>query len=111
MIGRSPHQSRTVLPMIELHPASVPKPPTYPEDYDDFERRLICALGVTVGGESLSKALGFRSQDAFRKAHQRGRLPVGTFEIAGRRGRFASTVDIATWLWCQRSRSHGGLAP
>lgn len=97
--------------MIELHPASAPKAATSPDDYDDFERRLIRALGATVGGESLSKALGFRSQDAFRKAYQRDRLPVWTFEIAGRRGRFASTADIATWLWRQRPRNHGGLAP
>lgn len=71
--------------------------------YENFERRLILALGATVGGDTLSRALGYRSQDAFRKAYQRGRLPVATFELSGRRGRFAASVDIAHWLWCQRT--------
>ena len=72
------------------------------ETYVVFEARLIRALGATVGGEALSRALGYPSQDAFRKAHHRGRVPVAIFEVAGRRGRFATVVDIAAWLWCQR---------
>lgn len=72
------------------------------ESYDAFETRLIRALGATVGGETLSRSLGYPSQDAFRKAHHRGRVPVETFEVAGRRGRFAAVVDIAAWLWRQR---------
>lgn len=71
--------------------------------YEGFERRLILAIGATVGGDALSKALGYPSQDAFRKAYQRGRLPVATFELDGRRGRFAAAADIAHWLWCQRA--------
>ena len=31
------------------------------------------------------------------------RVPVATFEVAGRRGRFAAAVDIAAWLRRQRS--------
>ena len=73
------------------------------ESYDAFETRLIRALGATVSGEMLSRALGYPSQDAFRKARHRGRVPVETFEVAGRRGRFAAVVDIAAWLWRQRS--------
>jgi hypothetical protein len=72
------------------------------EAYEVFETRLIRALGAMVGGESLSRALGFPSQDAFRKALHRGRVPVATFEIMGRRGRFATVIDIAAWLWRQR---------
>lgn len=79
--------------------------PVSQETYEDFEHRLIRALGATVGGNSLSRALGYPSQDAFRKAHQRGRLPVKTFELEGRRGRFATAADIATWLWRKRSGS------
>jgi hypothetical protein len=74
-----------------------------PRSYEDFETRLILALGATVGGEALTRALGYPSQDAFRKAHHRGRVPVTTFEVQGRRGRFASAIDIATWLWDQRA--------
>lgn len=70
--------------------------------YEEFEGRLIRALGATVGGRSLAKALGYPSQDAFRKASQRGRLPIRTFVVTGRRGRFAAATDIAQWLWGQR---------
>ncbi|MDP3522522.1 MAG: hypothetical protein Q8S02_18070 [Hydrogenophaga sp.] len=87
---------------MEHHPAQLPQC-----SYEEFERRLILALGATVGGSALTKALGYRSQDAFRKALQRKRLPVCTFELVGRRGRFASAVDIANWLWDQRSQKSG----
>lgn len=80
--------------------------PVARETYEVFETRLIRALGATVGGETLSRSLGYPSQDAFRKAHHRGRVPVETFEVAGRRGRFAAVVDIAAWLW----RLRGGNA-
>lgn len=72
------------------------------ESYEVFEARLIRALGATVGGGGLSRALGYPTQDAFRKAHQRGRVPIATFEVRGRRGRFAMVVDIAAWLWRER---------
>lgn len=95
--------SVTVSRMIHQMPASPDGPVTpHSQSYDEFERRLVLTLGATVGGESLTRALGYPSQDAFRKAHQRGRLPINTFELEGRRGRFALAVDIAGWLWCQR---------
>lgn len=80
-----------------------PRSPSQLDSYEDFETRLIRALGATVGGVALTRALGYPSQDAFRKAHQRGRVPVATFEVEGRRGRFASAIDIAGWLWRQRT--------
>ena len=76
--------------------------------FDDFEQRLVRALGATVGGGQLTRALGYPSQDAFRKASHRGRLPVRTFEMVGRRGRFAVTTDIAQWLWDQRAGQGSG---
>lgn len=72
------------------------------ESFEAFEERLVRALGATVGGHALTRALGYPSQEAFRKAFQRDRVPVVTFEIKGRRGRFAATTDIADWLWAQR---------
>lgn len=79
-------------------------PETHPA-YEKFEQNLVRSLGATVGGRSLSMALGYPSQDAFRKAIQRGRVPVTTFEIDGRRGRFAAAADVAAWLWRQRAGS------
>ncbi len=87
----------------QLHSAAV-----QPKTYEDFEYRLISALGATVGGRALTMALGYPTQDAFRKASHRGRLPVRTFEMVGRRGRFAVTTDIAQWLWDQRAGQGSG---
>lgn len=70
--------------------------------FEGYADRLIRNLGPVVGGAALTKALGYRSQAAFRQAAARNRLPVPTFEFEGRRGRFADTQDIAAWLWKQR---------
>jgi len=72
----------------------------------EYELVLTEALGPVVGGRELAAALGFASQDAFRKSRQRGRLPVPTFELDGRRGRWAATADIAAWLWARRHPPH-----
>lgn len=82
------------------------------QQFEDFEILLVRALGAAVGGAALTRALGYPSQEAFRKAHQRGILPVPTFELAGRRGRFAATTDIAVWLWEQKqTASSAPLSP
>lgn len=70
-----------------------------------FEARLTRNLGPVIGGSQLAQALGYRTPAAFRKAIQRGVVPIHTFTLVGRRGRFAATTDIAAWLWSQRSRS------
>jgi len=59
---------------------------------------LEAAHGFIVGGPTLARLLGYRSGDAFRKASQRGMLPVHTFTLPNRRGRFARTADVAQWL-------------
>lgn len=68
----------------------------------EYQADLTRVLGPVVGGAELTAALGFRTQGAFRKARERGCLPVKTFIVEGRRGRFAATADIAAWLWAQR---------
>lgn len=70
--------------------------------YERFELSLLRSLGATIGGAGLSHALGYPSPDAFRKAYQRGLIPITTFEIDGRKGRFAAVTDIAAWLWTQK---------
>jgi hypothetical protein len=66
-----------------------------------LEAYLTHTLGAVVGGATLSRTLGFRSQDAFRRALARDRIPVRVFCIEGRRGRFALTRDVARWLHSQ----------
>ena len=70
----------------------------------DYQDELTRVLGPLIGGTQLTAALGFKTQEAFRKAIQRGSVPVKTFVISGRRGRFAATADLAAWLWAQRQR-------
>lgn len=63
-----------------------------------LEAQLIRTYGVIVGGARLSQALGYPTQQAFRQAVARGRVPVPLFTIPGRRGKFAQIQDIARWV-------------
>jgi hypothetical protein len=71
----------------------------------DYQAELVRVLGPTLGGRALVAALGYPTVEAFQKARERGRVPVPTFAVPGRRGRFAATTDVAAWLWRQRRGS------
>lgn len=64
-----------------------------------LEAQLIRAYGAIVGGARLTQALGYPTQQAFRQAVARGRVPVPLFTIPGRRGKFAQIQDIARWVY------------
>jgi hypothetical protein len=51
-----------------------------------------------IGGGDLRRLLGYRTGAAFRQAAHRRRLPIPTFFIEGRRGRFARTGDVAAYF-------------
>lgn len=68
-----------------------------------LESSLLRELGPVLGGAALARALGYRTQAAFRTAALRGQVPVPLFYLAGRRGRFALTRDVAYWLADARS--------
>lgn len=76
--------------------------------YSALVVHLSSEYGPLIGGAALVKALGFRSSEALRQAVSRKKLPVKTFPIKNRRGRFAYTVDVARWLAAQASNSEGG---
>lgn len=59
---------------------------------------LLAAHGELIGGADLAHCLGFKTPRAFQKAASARRLPVQTFSLNGRRGRFARTRDLAAWL-------------
>lgn len=63
-----------------------------------INRELAEANGPLIGGSALRKALGFSSAEAFRQAYFRGHVPIKVFSIPNRRGKFAYTCDVATWL-------------
>lgn len=63
-----------------------------------MQEALLTTHGELLGGAALARTLGFKTQRAFQKAAVAGRLPLDTFVIAGRRGRFARTRYVAIWL-------------
>lgn len=54
--------------------------------------------GEVIGGALLSKVLGYPTMAAMKVALGRKTLSIPTFFIPGRRGRFALTSEVATWL-------------
>ena len=60
--------------------------------------QLLERYGPVVGGQDLRRLLGYPSPASFRQAAMRGTIPVPVFEIPNRRGRFALTQEVATWL-------------
>lgn len=61
-------------------------------------RRLIAEHGELIGGGALSRCLGYRTQRAFQMGIKRGQVPVETFNLPGRRGRYGRTFEVAAWL-------------
>ena len=58
---------------------------------------LIRDFGLVVGGKDLMRLLGFRTYKTFYSACTRHQLPVRVFQLPGRKGMFAKTVDVADW--------------
>ncbi len=59
---------------------------------------LLKQFGPLIGGIDLRKALGFRSAATFQRAIREKTLKIPIFDVPGRRGKFALTADVATWL-------------
>lgn len=59
---------------------------------------LAGCIGPLVGGLSLAKILGFRSTAALAQAARRGKLPIKVFSLEGRRGLFALSQEVNSWL-------------
>lgn len=70
------------------------KPTNTWENVGDLERHF----GPLVTGRDLLKLLGFPTSAALRQAHKRGHVPVRLFSLRGRRGKFAMTRDVVSWL-------------
>lgn len=45
-----------------------------------------------------ARLMGFRSVKALANCRSAGRLPIEMFRVPGRRGWFAATQDVRTWL-------------
>lgn len=81
----------------------------------DRAQTLEACHGPLMSGSPLHRALGFQTGAGFRQAFKRGRLPIKTFRLPGRRDRFALTGDVAAWLdrlkAADESRQNTGDAP
>ena len=68
----------------------------------EFEKKLLVDLsgryGEVIGGKTLWRVLGYNTLAAFKQALNRGTLPLPTFFIEGRKGRYSLTSDVAAWL-------------
>lgn len=67
--------------------------------------QMLTRYGPTLSGRELYGALGFKSYAAFHRSKQRGEVGVSVFSLPGRRGWFALTTDVATWLQRQANQA------
>ena len=56
-------------------------------------------------------AHGIGTARAFQVAVQRERMPIETFTLTGRRGRFARTFELARWLASRGAAEPAASAP
>ncbi|MDP3210610.1 hypothetical protein [Methylotenera sp.] len=54
--------------------------------------------GEIVSLDSLSKIIGYKTVAAVKYAIKKEQLSINTFYIKGRKGRYAMTRDVASWL-------------
>lgn len=67
--------------------------------------------GSVLHGESLRKALGFRSVAAMTKAIARKKVVLPFFRMPPRRGVFVLSLEVATYLARQRAEAGGLCLP
>ncbi|WP_095158044.1 hypothetical protein [Pseudomonas sp. Irchel 3E13] len=73
----------------------------------ELEVDLKDRYGLMVGSSALWRELGYASYEAFRKAKQRGTIEVPLFDVPNRRGSFALSKEVASWVARQRCSPAG----
>ncbi|WP_144410128.1 hypothetical protein [Chromobacterium vaccinii] len=68
---------------------------------DELRDNLTKLYGPLLPSRELWKIFGYASPAAYRQARARKSLPIEEFEIEGRRGYFALTYNVASWLAAQ----------
>lgn len=63
-----------------------------------LEIKYLRAFGAVLSAAQTAQVLGYRSTATLAKARSRGQLPIQMFPLPHRRGLFANTVEIATWI-------------
>ncbi|BBB58465.1 hypothetical protein UNDKW_0192 [Undibacterium sp. KW1] len=72
---------------------------------DELLQTLSNRYGSVLSSKALIKELGYPSAASFHQALARGTVPVPIFKIEHRRGSFALSLDVATWLSRQRAQA------
>lgn len=72
-----------------------------------LEESLTQRYGLMLPSSALAGALGYPSMRAYHQAVARRTIPVPTFQIEHRRGRFALARDVARWLAGQYTGAAG----
>jgi hypothetical protein len=80
-------------------------PSAEPLELSALRDRLVAMHGEMVSESALAELLGYPSLPALRQACKRNLAPVPIFTPAGRRGKFALTLDIAAWMYRCRTRA------
>jgi hypothetical protein len=75
---------------------------------DNLLEKLLEQHGPLMTGESLYKALGYKSWAGFAKAVRSGAVEIDIFNLPGRKGRYAKTSDVADWIYRLNNNSNGG---
>lgn len=65
---------------------------------DSYESTLLEKHGELMDGAALRGLLHMSHERTFRRAIAASALPVGVFRLAGRKGWYARTRDVAAWL-------------
>lgn len=73
-------------------------PAPSPEYVVEEGARLLARYGDLMDSRALTAFFKFASDRSFRRSATKGALPVSVFRVPGRRGWFARTQDVASWL-------------
>lgn len=69
---------------------------------EHFEKVLMREYGPWLVGESMKRALGYRSLASLHQAIRRRTVPIPIFPLEKRKGKFALSKDAARWIAQQR---------
>lgn len=82
-----------------------------PSISEELRTELLERFGPLMNGLALRQALGFRTAGAFRQALARDDSSLPVFQIPGRRGWYALTHEVATWLLNHADATHRDKRP
>ncbi len=80
------------------------------DHYQSILKELRARHGFVVPGAALRSILGFKTTYGWIRALKEGRVGVRTFNLEGRRGRFALSEDVARFLSVAAARQAPGSA-